>query len=217
MVNLLKFDLRFINLHLNRSIQVHSSSVIFVTRPNHIKSQFYHLEVTSNSNPIKIEIPASALMVVGVYNGLICLSRCNEYKIIRLILRKPCCVVSVFTIKVGIWAQENVNLKGIEEAWRDVEKPEVSGFDQTYYVLVNGVTHWLGCESEGVTICFDIKDERFYEMQLPDLDVNYVSHLGEVRVSLGELGGLLSLFHMFQVMEVDIWVMGEYGVAGSWT
>ncbi|KAF9624640.1 hypothetical protein IFM89_012153 [Coptis chinensis] len=97
------------------------------------------------------------------------------------------------------------------------EKHEVSGFDQTYYVLVNGVTHWLGCESKGVTICFDIKDEHFYEMQLPDLDVNYLSHPGEARVSLGELGGLLSLFYMFQAKEVNIWVMGEYGVAGTWT
>ncbi|KAF9609586.1 hypothetical protein IFM89_017448 [Coptis chinensis] len=141
----------------------------------------------------------------------------NEYKIIRLIHRKPCCIVSVFTIKVGIWAPENINLKGIEETWRDVEKPEVSGFDQTYYVLVNGVIHWLGCESKGVSICFDLKDERFYDMQLPDLDVNYVSHPGDVRVSLGELGGLLSLFYMFQAKEVDIWVMGEYGVVGSWT
>ncbi|KAF9619799.1 hypothetical protein IFM89_009321 [Coptis chinensis] len=54
-------------------------------------------------------------------------------------------------------------------------------------------------------------------MQLPDLDVNYLSHPGEVRVSLGELGGLLSLFYMFHAKEVDIWDMGEYGVAGSWT
>ncbi|KAF9618195.1 hypothetical protein IFM89_000664 [Coptis chinensis] len=142
---------------------------------------------------------------------------CNEYKIIRLICRKLRCVVSVFTFKVGIWAQENVNLKGIEGTWRDVEKPKVLGFEETYYVLVNGVTHWLGFELKGVAVCFDLKDERFYEMQLPVLDFNYVCHLGEVRVSLGDLGGLFSLFYMFQAKEVDIWVMGEYGVVGSWT
>ncbi|KAF9622146.1 hypothetical protein IFM89_029430, partial [Coptis chinensis] len=138
----------------------------------------------------------------------------NEYRIIRLI-RLEACVISVFTFKVGIWAQENVNLKRIEGTWRNVEKRLVSGFEETYYVLVNGVTHWLGSESKGVTVCFDLKDERFYEMQMSDLDVNYVCHPGEVRVSLGDLGGLLSLFFMLQAKEVDIWVMGEYGLAKS--
>ncbi|OVA20843.1 F-box domain [Macleaya cordata] len=104
-------------------------------------------------------------------------------------------------------------------SWRNVETSfpfnslnwEASG------VLVNGVLHWKrsnGIESNApvVIVSFDIADERFQEMTLPKC-LHYNSDL--VVCAVG--GSLCIVANSHKDLNVDVWVMKDYGMLESWT
>ncbi|OVA20844.1 F-box associated domain [Macleaya cordata] len=84
-------------------------------------------------------------------------------------------------------------------------------------VLVNGALHWIasrhveGSEASKVIVSFDIGDEIFHELPLPNgLD-------DKMEINVGVLGGGLCLLGNLYKVCVDVWVMKDYGVIESWT
>ncbi|KAF9607800.1 hypothetical protein IFM89_001521 [Coptis chinensis] len=92
----------------------------------------------------------------------------------------------------------------------------------SYYInalepaLVNGFLHWISPlyynSIEKIIVSFDIKDEVFHEILMPK-GFNY----DDYEMQAGELGGSLCIFGRLYEWEVEVWVMKEYGVVGSWT
>ncbi|XP_074263041.1 F-box protein CPR1-like isoform X2 [Silene latifolia] len=85
-------------------------------------------------------------------------------------------------------------------------------------VLLHEMCHWVGTNSDNVyelIVAFNLRDETFSRLPLPHLLQNFqVKHLHGLYV--GMLDGCLSL-SANRHPHCDLWVMKEYGVAGSWT
>ncbi|XP_071928972.1 F-box protein At3g07870-like isoform X1 [Coffea arabica] len=87
-------------------------------------------------------------------------------------------------------------------------------------VFVNGKLHWVSlwgknhCRRDRILVSFDLSNEIFSEVPLPENDVNLFRH----RYSLSVLGGCLSIVHPSSTnyWVQDIWIMKEYGVKESW-
>ncbi|CAI9282362.1 unnamed protein product [Lactuca saligna] len=80
-------------------------------------------------------------------------------------------------------------------------------------VLVNGSLHWLTSTRPNYSstiIAFNLANEKFKEIELPDSIDNYKAVFNELVV----IGGKLCLFNQ---LGNDLWVMEEYGVGVSWT
>lgn len=80
-------------------------------------------------------------------------------------------------------------------------------------VLVNGSLHWLTSTRPSYSstiIAFNLSNEKFNEIELPDSIDNYKAVFNELVV----IGGKLCLFNQ---LGNDLWVMEEYGVGMSWT
>lgn len=108
-------------------------------------------------------------------------------------------------------------------SWRSIDEPFTSPF---YFIskfhsqqaFVNGVVHWIAESSDyerkcsHIVLSFDMGDEVFGELMLPDRVKNHSS------TSINVLGESLCLFEPSSCKKVlAIWVMEEYGVAESWT
>ncbi|KAF5207912.1 F-box protein cpr1 [Thalictrum thalictroides] len=80
-------------------------------------------------------------------------------------------------------------------------------------VYLNGCLHWVATKKQCAPvdiIAFDNTEKVFREMPRP---VN----LGEgANMTLGLLGGKLSILCDFYQKDSELWVMGKYGVADSW-
>ncbi|XP_026377520.1 F-box/kelch-repeat protein At3g23880-like [Papaver somniferum] len=132
-----------------------------------------------------------------------------DYKLVRVVdfdrSRKQSFEVEVYTLGAGLWRK-------IENVPYIFEKHQPG-------VLVNGALHWFVVSSMKqveVLVSFDITNERFVEVSLPEERLTYPEDF-KCDKKLGELGGCLCLlFHVFCV-RVDVWVMQEYGVRESWT
>uniref|UniRef100_A0A2N9GDQ9 F-box associated beta-propeller type 3 domain-containing protein n=1 Tax=Fagus sylvatica TaxID=28930 RepID=A0A2N9GDQ9_FAGSY len=91
------------------------------------------------------------------------------------------------------------------------------------FVFVNGALYYLARNTEGrkFILSFDVNDERFQEIMLPD------DYLGEFSPhfcnfeQLAVFKGLLALVAFGTDLDEEdlciIWVMREYGVIESWT
>uniref|UniRef100_A0A5B6YYN3 F-box domain-containing protein n=1 Tax=Davidia involucrata TaxID=16924 RepID=A0A5B6YYN3_DAVIN len=95
---------------------------------------------------------------------------------------------------------------------------EVHSFSDSL-AFVDGAVHWLAYSSaEDVVMSFDLNDEVFREVMLPD---NLLDGVGQI-VSLMDFKGSLSLFVFSPEMpsvskRCYIWLLREYGAVKSWT
>ncbi|KAH6786985.1 hypothetical protein C2S52_006537 [Perilla frutescens var. hirtella] len=89
-------------------------------------------------------------------------------------------------------------------------------------VLLNGIVHWLGYEPidddvcRGLILAFEIGNEVFGEVMLPDL----LARKAVMSLHLFTIGGSLAVVRRgaSDVDEgCDVWIMKEYGVKESWT
>ncbi|KMT06752.1 hypothetical protein BVRB_7g159120 [Beta vulgaris subsp. vulgaris] len=106
-----------------------------------------------------------------------------------------------------------------DDEWR--RAPDVASdfdFDYRRSVFVKDKIHWVGGrEKDGVRallpiVAFSLRDETFSTLPVPNLDTMRFK-----RMFLGELDGCLCLSVSYIDKYCDVWVMKEYGVAGSWS
>ncbi|PRQ48188.1 putative F-box domain-containing protein [Rosa chinensis] len=104
--------------------------------------------------------------------------------------------------------------------WQRIESPCRSDFRlfRGQGTLSNDAFHWLSYrdddeEEEHEIVSFDLQEEVFQRMPLPNFD-----HDGKTYTSLGVCGGCLcvSRYPKGAWDSIDLWVMREYGVNGSW-
>ncbi|XP_026416370.1 F-box protein CPR1-like [Papaver somniferum] len=136
----------------------------------------------------------------------------DDYKLVRLVIDwdLKCSDVDVNTLGSNTWK----NTPSI---------PYYPYYQGISGVLFNGVLHWIarifGNDST-VMICFDIVNERFEEVAVPEAPMPYQKEPnweGNVfSMTVGVLEGYLCLgLHVFNVC-VDVWMMEDYGVQKSW-
>ncbi|XP_026451904.1 F-box protein CPR1-like [Papaver somniferum] len=97
-------------------------------------------------------------------------------------------------------------------SWKTIPTiPYTFPYSRVSGVLLNGYLHWLALSenSSKVIVSFDLSDERFKEVQLPEFFWKYDEYLIE---SLGVSKGCLGL-----LVNHEVWLMLDYGVEESWT
>lgn len=138
----------------------------------------------------------------------------DDYKIVALSYwdtdneHNPDCAdtfVDVYSVKRGIW-------KRVDNSPYDHAVPHLS-----CGAFVNGALHWLASSREtgfaSVIAAFDLAREVFDEMPAPsDADSEKF-----VFYRLVVLGGCLCMVDTAGSNGIDVWMMKEYGVGGSWT
>ncbi|KAG5551601.1 hypothetical protein RHGRI_009870 [Rhododendron griersonianum] len=91
-------------------------------------------------------------------------------------------------------------------------------FNHSFYASLNGAFHWLTFDraSPDFIRCFDFDSERFRVVCEPP---EFGTHKKEFpnHMSLGVLGGSLSICDFSSPICVEIWIMKDYGIKESWT
>ncbi|KAI3784536.1 hypothetical protein L1987_43635 [Smallanthus sonchifolius] len=111
---------------------------------------------------------------------------------------------SVYSLRNNSWRQLPNSHYG-----HDIRHITISG------VLINQKLHWYATAHYGfssIIVAFSLANEEFNIIELPDSIANDKAVFNELVV----LGGKLGLYVCVGV-GYDLWVMGEYGVAESWT
>ncbi|CAM8911965.1 unnamed protein product [Rhodiola kirilowii] len=135
-------------------------------------------------------------------------SSSDDYKILRLVVGTK--VVDVEIYMVG------------RRTWRKIERP-VSGmickfrndFRLDNCAFLNGACHWFTYKfatNDTAILRFDLGKEELEELTLPPY-LSKSDFISEVLV----LGGKLVLPNKINDIEMDIWVMNEYGGGSSFT
>ncbi|KDP38913.1 hypothetical protein JCGZ_00670 [Jatropha curcas] len=129
----------------------------------------------------------------------------NDYKLLRFM---SC---PTFQFKAELYSLNS-------NSWRDITDIVPTEFYIADYVVpafVNGalhwpVTHWNEKEARTFVMVFDLKDEVFHEIMLPECLVN----LDSAYIFLKAFEE--STIAVIDDKNSDIWVMKDYGAAGSW-
>uniref|UniRef100_A0A7N0UJ78 F-box domain-containing protein n=1 Tax=Kalanchoe fedtschenkoi TaxID=63787 RepID=A0A7N0UJ78_KALFE len=149
----------------------------------------------------------------------------DDYKIIRAVSPDPgttSTCLEIYTLKDNAWRQIQASLPCVLTAiyWRMI-KPSFPGISLRGAGLhTNGAVHWLEIrnvdtpDESDLILSFNLASEQFEEViPLPDFNKED-SQLCELQVLRGHLSLIVQ---NGKTCEIDIWVMGEYGVKGSWT
>uniref|UniRef100_A0A2C9VHH3 F-box domain-containing protein n=1 Tax=Manihot esculenta TaxID=3983 RepID=A0A2C9VHH3_MANES len=140
-------------------------------------------------------------------------SKTDDYKLVKLVYladddfdftRPP--LVEIFSLRSRGWRMVHHDLEFFTTAFSKA-------------VLLNRACHWLAHKPQNggeVIILFDLGEEVLGEIEVPDCLVNQYSFM-DVAVFDGSL--LLVPSHKRNGGEhrLSVWIMKEYGVAGSWT
>ncbi|XP_042477844.1 F-box protein At3g07870-like [Macadamia integrifolia] len=136
----------------------------------------------------------------------------NEYKVVRIIY------ICERTLDSLIW-KSDVRVYSLGTGkWKKLgNAPFNIRNSSSSKAIVNGSIHWLATqeinsEMSELIISFDVRNEVFREIPLPSC-VEAKQHCNFVTI----LGGCLSLIGSFPGNYVEIWLMKDYGVNGSWT
>uniref|UniRef100_A0A7N0UJK0 F-box associated beta-propeller type 1 domain-containing protein n=1 Tax=Kalanchoe fedtschenkoi TaxID=63787 RepID=A0A7N0UJK0_KALFE len=148
----------------------------------------------------------------------------DDYKVIRAVspyLGTTSTCLEIYTLKDNAWRQIQASLPFVLTAsyWRMVE-PHFPGIStRGAGVHTNGAVHWLenrvaDTRESGFILSFNLASEQFEQViPLPDYNKED-SQLCELQVLRGHLSLIV---RNWKTSEIEIWVMGEYGVKGSWT
>ncbi|XP_041003060.1 F-box protein At3g07870-like isoform X1 [Juglans microcarpa x Juglans regia] len=136
-------------------------------------------------------------------------STTKEYKVLKIVYYRKACAAFGFS---AIRDSEVQILTMGSSAWRSLGKAGYHLYQWPSQVFVNGRLHWVTWPHRhhrgSKIILFDLEDERFREVPSTTLKV-YDYHLVV-------LGGCLSTAVYFNYCKLEIWVMTEYDVEGSW-
>nr|XP_023888156.1 F-box/kelch-repeat protein At3g06240-like [Quercus suber] len=143
-------------------------------------------------------------------------SKTNDYKVVKL-WGTPV-VAEVYTLSSDSWRKVEISLRSKVVVSRIVPYP--------FPLFFSGALHWFAYHSEGerkfldptTILSFDVNNEKFREMALPDGDKLIEQYLFVFKGNLAFIScgypendeGLQSDLQCF------IWVMRDYGVDESW-
>lgn len=133
----------------------------------------------------------------------------SDYKIVRIsqdFKLSEKMVVWVYTMSLDSWKKLDLSLVYMQLQCRAP-------------VMVNGILHWLTNRfvSGNLIVAFDVNEEVVRHVSVPD---NFGSRFGISRQLVVVLGCLsIVVFSDSNAMSggIEIWVMAEYGVEGSWS
>ncbi|XP_076922049.1 F-box/kelch-repeat protein At3g06240-like [Bidens hawaiensis] len=115
----------------------------------------------------------------------------------------------VFNLKTGLW-------RTVQTTHMSINDPDIIGS------FSNGAIHWIvrhsphddGFNKREMILSFDIKDEIFMEIVLPNGGENEQSEFW----CLGDLKGCLyAVYGGDNGVDMEMWVMKEYGIESSWS
>ncbi|KAJ7967795.1 F-box protein [Quillaja saponaria] len=102
-------------------------------------------------------------------------------------------------------------------AWRSVESmPFALCYARKMGVLASNALHWvvtrkLEPSEPDLVVAFDLRFENFREVPLPEIASTNFS------MDVDVLGGSLCMVANYHDVQVDVWVMEEYGCGRSWS
>ncbi|XP_012852423.1 PREDICTED: F-box protein At3g07870-like [Erythranthe guttata] len=145
----------------------------------------------------------------------------HVYKVVRLVY----CMINNGVVNFG--GRPQVEIFSLETwSWRKVKTRvdftlrAFSGFRRQAFL--NGVVHWLSVEEpadddnttrRNSILAFDIRDEVFSEVNLPDKLASAIKP--ELRIFV--IGGLFGAVNYDGCESCEVWAMKEYCVKESWT
>ncbi|KAL4607345.1 hypothetical protein ACB092_09G166700 [Castanea dentata] len=147
----------------------------------------------------------------------------NDYKILRVtfavqrVTRKPA-EAEVYTLSTDSWRKAVISV----ESFSGSDSGPNGSVDQVYLptrLSFNGALHFIAFSGDHKFILsFDINDERFREILLPQ---NYlegiVKHFERLAMFRGSLALIVFGEDLLEMSDIcHIWVMKEYGVVESW-
>jgi F-box interacting protein len=156
-------------------------------------------------------------------HGLAYDSQNNDYKILRIVSSNEWIgskivqevEAEVYTLSTDSWRRVVISVGSLSGSiLRTQENP---------CVFVNGALHSIAYTLEkNFILCFDVNDERFREIMLPDDYLDGFSPIFYCSEQLVVFKGSLALVDFGRIRDEEsyicrIWVMGEYGVVNSWT
>ncbi|KAJ4980874.1 hypothetical protein NE237_031711 [Protea cynaroides] len=136
-------------------------------------------------------------------------STTDDYKIVRIVkcLGALDSVVNVFSHSTNTWR-------------RIGHMPFCLNYPHFPMLLANSALHWFANREpkpndiSSFIVSFDLQDEEYRELPLPDFHFDFVKNY--VGMKLGVLGGQLCVLCPYPGFLLDVWVMKDYGVRGSW-
>lgn len=138
--------------------------------------------------------------------------RTKEYKVVRIV-EQECVSYDFGRFELSLDQIIEVFTLGTY-AWRTKRNNPFLLQMQPSEALVNGALHWLGqakVSHSQLIISFNLENEGFYQIPSPNCRFDMLqSHLLL-------LGGCLSLTVHTDKNNIDIWLMKNYGIQGSWT
>ncbi|KAL4607542.1 hypothetical protein ACB092_09G182700 [Castanea dentata] len=123
----------------------------------------------------------------------------------------------VYTLSTDSWRRFKIS---VESSSGSRPIGSVDCLNESRLLFFNGALHSIACsEDYKFILSFDVNDEKFREILLPQNYLNGVSLLFE---ALAVLKGSLTLFVFGEALAdksnlCHLWVMKEYGVVESWT
>jgi F-box interacting protein len=147
----------------------------------------------------------------------------NDFKILRIACYKKIGQVYMLQAKAEVYTLST-------DSWREVVielEPQTRFIDhipQSYCLFHNGALHTIlnSAVERGYILSFDVNDERFRKIMLPQsyFDVAFYSdiHIKSLAVIKGSLAFIVFCNNIDRLSgKCHIWVMREYGVVESWT
>ena len=143
----------------------------------------------------------------------------NDYKILRIIFHpvfrqpKPA-EAEIYTLSTDSWRRVVISVESSSGS-KPIESVHYEREGDPCFVFFNGALHCIACSQDHkFIIYFDVNDERFREILLPQ---NYLDALSRYSQHLAVFKGWLALIVFDGNSRIcHIWMMKEYGVAESW-
>ncbi|XP_023909992.1 F-box/kelch-repeat protein At3g06240 [Quercus suber] len=143
----------------------------------------------------------------------------NDYKLVRVVtlvdalhLRKDRPKVEVYSLSTDKWRMVKASL--VPRCVIDGRAPQA---------FVNGALHWRvftradDFSFHHFVLVFDLGDEVFRKMQLPELPA-YTRERMRLCSPISTYGNSIAFFHQdYNSHCLNIWVMKQYGIVSSWT
>ncbi|PON85008.1 F-box domain containing protein [Trema orientale] len=140
-------------------------------------------------------------------------SKANDYKLVRATIQKT----EVLTLKSNSWR----SILMTDHSIRVMQEVRTL-VDLWSNAVMKNTLHWIGLRSRvktKVIVAFDLVHEEFREIKIPD-QPNSSDLLSTVRHHCFVFQDCLSItisYGLHPDRKIEVWVMKEYGVEGSWT
>ncbi|XP_060203017.1 F-box/kelch-repeat protein At3g23880-like [Lycium barbarum] len=122
-------------------------------------------------------------------------------------------VVSIFFESKNRYIANIFSLKS--DSWRTLDDFQGRVLYRSWGKLVNGKLHWLTGDDAWGIMSIDLVDEKCRKMEQPCYrEENLILNLG---VLGSDLSVICNYWRNFQISQVEVWIMKEYGVKESWT